>query len=160
MIRLLSALCGAALHLLAIFLKIVYNILKLLRIRILALYLLVCGVLQLCFHLFGGAFGTVYFWTGFAVCCLPTLLSWTAGLRERIRRKQLTEREYARKERAEELAPARTEQSRAEKIPYPLWFEVENRPDFAFAEYEDRYELFHREECKWVYVRTDYKTEG
>lgn len=161
MVRLLGMLCGAVLHSLAIFLKIVYNILKILRMRILALYLLVCIILQLCFHLFGGAFGATYFWTGFAVCCLPTLFGWTEGLWERRRRKKLAEREYEiREKREEDTSFMQAEGVFREKVSFPLWFGVEGRPDFAFAEYEDRYELFRREEDKWVYVRTDYKTEG
>ena len=154
MFRLLRAACGAAVHLLAIFLKIVYNILKLFRVRLLALYLAVCGLLHLCFHSFAGM-GIAYFWVGFAVCCLVTLYGYAGGASERLRRKNALERECCSCEE-----PAQEEaQCKAAQPPYPLWFAVEGREDFAFAEYRDRYELFRRDGEQWIYVRTDYKKE-
>lgn len=144
----------AILHLLAICLKIVYNVLKIFRIRLLTLYLLVCGAIQLIWHPIGR--DTVWFWVFLGVFCLFTLLSWVVWFKKRF---------GGRDRRVVETAPARDETSepemplpkRREKPREPVWFEAEGHPGYFFAEYEDRYELYRRTENGNEYVRTDFK---
>lgn len=144
----------AILHLLALCLKIVYNVLKILHIRLLALYLIVCGVVQLIWHPIGR--DTVWFWAFLGILCLVTLLSWVLWFQKKF---------SGRKRRDYELAPAEDEESepelsqplKIEKPKEPEWFEAEGHPGYFFAEYEDRYELYRRTERGKVHVRTDYK---
>lgn len=144
----------AILHLLAICLKIVYNVLKIFRIRLLALYLLICGFVQLIWHPIGR--DTVWFWVVFGVLCLLTLISWVLWFRNKL---------GGRSRRVAEIAPARKKTSdfeppvpqQSERSDEPRWYEVEGRPDYYFAEYEDRYELYRRTINGNEHVRTDYK---
>lgn len=178
--RLLASACNAVAHLLAIILKIVYNILRFFRVRLLALYLASCGIAQLCFRVFSGTFGSAYFWAGFGACCLVTLFCWISSVRARRRRKK-AKRDLSA-ERAEESAPEEDRPPEKKKtrprfrkeknegnappeppvrtVKYPQYYEVEGHADYMFAEYEDRYELFRREASGWSYVRTDYKDGG
>ena len=144
----------AILHLLALCLKIVYNVLKIFRIRLLALYLFICGIVQLIWHPIGR--DTVWFWVVLGALCLLTIISWVLSFKNKF---------FGRSRRATEIAPAKTENSdlepptpeREERPMEPVWFEVEGRPDYYFAEYEDRYELYHRTPSGNEHVRTDYK---
>lgn len=162
LLRFLRAGIGAILHLLALFLKIVYNILKFFRVRILALYLTVCGIVQLFFHTFSG-WGAAYFWVGFALCALITVYGWVRFFREKNRRDSLDEQDKI--VRSEERAEQKAETAAA--IPpaaptavFPRYFEVEGHAGYMFAEYEDRYELFLRRNGGWDYIRTDYKEKA
>ena len=144
--------------------KVVYRVLKLLKVRLLALWLFVSAILALC-----GVFGRIgvgWFWIGVGVCGAITALAWIFAVRRMILRKRLP------REKEEEAAPAEApqkeeepqkEEPKQEKKPapvrYPRWFDVEGNPDYFFAEYEDRYELFYRGPRGAEYVRTDYKNE-
>lgn len=157
----------AVLQILALLFKIVYNILKAFRIRLLAVYLLACLIVQLCFHTFDDVFGKAYFYVGLAACILVTLYAWAKPLREARRRKKLNRRERELEQRKDDDTPQEEKEENAppavhEKKPrkrerYPLYFDVEGRPDYMFAEYADRYELFKKSEHGFEYIRTDYK---
>ena len=103
--------------------------------------------------------GIVYFWVGFALCCTLTVGSWAYAVRRKL---------AARPRRAEEEPEERQaeEQKEAEPCPapvpapperYPKYFDVEGAPQYFFAEYADRYELYMRDGDRAVYIRTDYK---
>lgn len=145
-----------AFRLAKIALKIVYNVLKFLRIRLLALYLIVCALLQASFGIFNEGIFVAYFWVGVLLFLGLTVFSWISHWREKHKRKKLSESAYAAQERSrgweEEKPPYKPV-----RPTYPMYFEVEGRPDYMFAEYEDRYELFVREASGWSYVKTDYK---
>ncbi len=42
-------------------------------------------------------------------------------------------------------------------IKYPIYYKVKQNPDYVFAEYEDRYELYFNSVKGLIRVRTDYK---
>lgn len=152
--------------------KVVYRILSLLRVRLLALWLLVSAVLALC-----GVFGRVgmgWFWAGVALCGAATLLSWAFALRKRRKRKALereepaeetekpaeeTEKPEEEKERpAEEEEPPREKPTRgAKRGERPHYYDVEGLPGYFFAEYPDRYELYYRGKNGAERIRTDWK---
>ncbi len=171
----IGALIALFFRLVATALKVIYRILKFFRIRLLTLYLVVCGLLQLCFHTFEG-FAVTYFWIGVAACAAVTLYGWTSRAREKARRRELARRERGEAEREkrergnkreERVESTREERASAPETPafmpraqYPQYFEVEGHEGFMFAEYEDRYELFRREASGWTYIRTDYKEDN
>ena len=145
--------------------KIVYRVLKLLKVRLLALWLFVSAILALC-----GVFkrvGIGMFWVGVGLCGAITLLAWGVVVyRALVRRKVPREREeeLAPAEETPEPPPPPKEEpkpiSKPEPRPhYPLWFNVAGNPNYFFAEYEDRYELYYRGPHGAEYVRTDYKRE-
>ncbi len=132
--------------------KIVYRILKLLRIRLLALYLVACGFCQLFFHAFSG-YTLAIFWVGFATCVLISLLSWFLSFRERNKRRKLTRLANSPLPVEEDVLQAPIPPSPA----YPQYYGVEGKKDYMFAEYEDRYELYRQKGRGWILVQTDYK---
>ena len=148
-------------------LQFVYRLLKALKMRILALYLIVCGLLQLIFHLFDGK--VAFFFVGLALCLLLTLWGWVRFLKERRMRKRLNEATEDGEENEEpDDADAQTEEIEApapRQIPTPpkrsepKFYAVEGHPNYYFTEYADRYELYYRSERGYEYIRTDYKTE-
>lgn len=158
------------LHLLAILLKIVYNIFKLFRMRLLALYLVICALLQLIFQTFSG-FAMAYFWVGLCACACVTLVSWALYAREKLKRKQVDsaakKRRFSQSEPKKEAPPQ--DKNPAPKVQasvpayavqsdaFPKFYEVEGHAGYMFAEYEDRYELFRRDQNGYTYLRTDYK---
>lgn len=161
----------AILQLLAFLVRIVYNILKLFKVRLLALYLLVCLFVQIFYHIFDGPFGKAYFYAGLAACILVTLYGWAKPIREAHKRRKLKERdrrlEEEREEKEEEREAQKTQPSPAPApVPvraapqYPQYFDVTGHPDFMFAEYADRYELFRKGTSGLEYIRTDYKADG
>ena len=133
--------------------RFVYGICKLFRIRLLVLYLLTCGIVQWIFSPFHG-FGVAYFWAGFATCALVTVYGWARLFQEREKRRQLKKEERKEKKK---IKLRKREERAEETVSYPRYFEVDGYPDYTFAEYEDRYELFVREASGYTYVRTDYK---
>ena len=161
MLTILKTLISSFLHLLAICAKIVYNVLKFLRIRLLALYLLVCGILYLIFGEFSGAYQTL-FWVGFAFFLLCTLLAWAKRFHGRGKKKRLEEERDRERERTEdELAASSFEKepspSKKQKKKQPVYYEVEGKPDYIFAEFDDRFELYRRSGDELKIVRVDYK---
>lgn len=154
--HIIGAALGALVHLLAICLKIVYNILKFLHVRLLVLYLAVCGLVQLIFHSFTGR--EIWFWIGLALCALVTFAAWTLPFRKRGKRRKREEREALEEERTgdaeEEVAAARDGR---ESPVYPRYYEAEGREGYVFAEYADRYELYRREGNYYILERTDEK---
>lgn len=155
----IGAVIGFLFRMLAAFCKILYRILKALHIRLLFLYLVVCGILQLCFRTFDG-FASAYFWVGIAACAAVTLYGWTSAARERKRRRELTRR--SREERAREKEAVQDNGAQSASVQakrFPQYFEVEGHEGFMFAEYENRYELFRREADGWTHIRTDYKED-
>ena len=139
--------------LLAFCVKIIYNILKLLKIRVLALYLVVCGFVQLIFHAFDE--NLVWFILGFALCCLITVTAWIVSFTRSKRAKART-REPEKEERGEEK-PSAPVSPPAPVREQPRYYWVKGHKDYYFAEYNDRYELFRRTESGDLYIRTDYK---
>ncbi len=178
-LKMLAAGVKAILNLLATGLKIVYNVLKYLRIRLLALYLLVCGLLQLCFGVFDGK--AAYFWVGFALCAAVTLAGWGVRLYKRFAKfvpRKRTEEPAEEEEPAAEApapmpaptyspipapgpapapAPAPMPAPAPPKPSSPRYFEVEGHAGYYFAEYDDRYELYRRTEHGDELLRTDEK---
>ena len=155
------------LRLLGIVCKIVYRALKFLHIRLLTLYVAVCGILAIFLPVFGRT-GRVYFWTGFAVCLLVTLLSWVVTVHKKIMSRPHT----LQTEESDEEGEAQPQESPAptaapepapvaappqEQVRYPRYFDVEGRAQYFFAEYADRYELYRRTTRGAEYIRTDYK---
>lgn len=65
------------------------------------------------------------------------------------------------KKRKKLVAESQTEEKSSEiktkKEVYPKYFKAKQNPNYVFAEYEDRYELFKIEKGKYAHVRTDYK---
>lgn len=147
--------------------KGVYLLLKTLRIRVFALYLCVCGIVQLIWKPFSTGKGLALFCVGLGVCLLITVCSWISAFRRQsIRRKREEEERRARKQEKE--AKKRERRLKKQKAPpaptaeaqvYPTYFEVEGRPGYVFAEYADRYELYYRDQDRMVYIRTDPKKE-
>lgn len=133
--------------------RFVYGLCKLLHVRLLALYLVVCALVQFIFSPFHG-FAVAYFCVGLAACLLVTGYGWARSSRERRKRRRLKREE---KKGKEPISPQTREAKVEECVIYPRYFEVEGHPDYTFAEYEDRYELFVREASGYTYVRTDYK---
>lgn len=139
---------------LALCLKIAYNILRVLKIRVLTLYLLVCGCAQLFFHAFENG-NALWFWIGFALCCALTAIAWVVSFWRRRRRKA---RQKPPTEEPEEEAE---EQEEVSSPPQPTvrYYTVKGHENFYFAEYDDRYELFEKRRDGDRYIRTDYKGE-
>lgn len=139
--------------------KAVYHVLKFLRVRILTLYLVICGLIQLIFRVFDGR-GYV-FWIGFCVCILITILSWVLFLRKKFatkrdrREKRPLKEEPPQEETKEEKRGKRVRKARRNQ--QPKYYDVEGREGYVFAEYSDRYELYFRGEGGYMLVRTDYK---
>ena len=133
--------------LLAFCLKIIYNILKLLKIRVLTLYLVICGLVQLIAHAFSG--NEVWFFSGLALCGVVTVAAWIFTLSRNKRTKERKKKEQEEQERAQEERPPVAEQ--------PKYYWVEGHENYYFAEYGDRYELFRRTESGDEYIQTDYK---
>ena len=158
----LLAFLKLALHLFATAAKIVYNLLKLLRIRLLTLWLVVSAILAI-FGVFQ-RIGIGWFWAGVGACAVITVFSWMFSVRGVLSRRRVP--------RKTELAPAEDETPMSEvpppkkdirplpqRVKYPRWSDVADNPDYFFAEYEDRYELYYRGKNGAEYVRTDYKNE-
>lgn len=156
-------------HFFAFAFKFVYSVLKAFKVRLLALWLLVSVILALC-----GVFkrvGLWLFWTGCGVCLFFTLVAWGVAVYSLFKRKSVPRKqeeseeqeEKDEKEKSEE--PAREEQreerqkepSAPARIRYPVWFDVQGNPDYCFAEYADRYELYYRGKEGLERVRVDYK---
>ena len=141
--------------------KLVYRILKYLRIRILTLYLLVCALLSIFLPVFGE--WIVYFWVGFALCSALTLGSWLYAIRRmfaarpRSAEERPEQKETQEEPKEEAAAPAPTPEHAPPPARYPQYFDVEGAPQYFFAEYADRYELYMRDGDRAVYIRTDYK---
>lgn len=150
--------------------KVVYRVLKLLKARLLALWLFVAAILALC-----GVFsriGVGWFWAGCGICAGITLIAWIYVIYRAIARRRVPREKGS--EPAEEAAAQEAPAQEAPPVPkeevkpapkeergarYPLWFNVAGNPDYFFAEYEDRYELYYRGPNGAEYVRTDYKSE-
>ena len=143
-------------------LKVVYNVLKLFKIRLLALWLIASGIMAL-----SGVYariGIEWFWIGVGLCVASTIIAWLiaagdASARKKLKRerKELAEEESsAQAARESEQRETRTEK-REKPVKYPRWYDVQGRPNYFFAEYADRYELFYRGQNGAVHVRTDYK---
>lgn len=145
-----------AFRLAKIALKIVYNVLKFLRIRLLALYLIVCALLQASFGIFNEGIFVAYFWVGVLLFLGLTVFGWTSRWREKRKHKSLAESARAARADSGEWEERKPPYKPVQPT-YPMYFEVAGRPDYMFAEYEDRYELFVREASGWSYVKTDYK---
>ena len=145
---------GAA-HLLALCLKIAYNILKALKIRILTLYLAACGCAQWFFRAFDGG-NAVWFWTGFALCCALTLTAWAVFL---LRYRKRAERKRMQEEETEEELPCEPVPTEEDQQGGVRYFTVKGHENFYFAEYDDRYELYEKRREGDRYIRTDYKRE-
>ncbi len=166
-LTLLGAILKLAWQVVALAIKIVYQVLKFTHLRLLALYLVVCGLLEVIMHPFSYPWDLL-FWVGLAVCVLVTLFGWFARFAEKSKRKKLSREEKLRKkeEKKEKMAereelPAQEEKPIPTKKPaYPQYYNVEGREGYMFAEYADRYELFRRESSGWTYVKTDYKQEN
>ncbi|MDE6676097.1 MAG: hypothetical protein K2K12_00090 [Clostridia bacterium] len=138
--------------------KVVYQILKWLRIRLLALYLVVCGILQLAFHVFDGK--TFVFWIGVAVCGCITLMAWVLYVRRKFAKSKV-KRERPHTEEAakepQESEPVKEKKKAKERVKY---YNVAGREGYVFAEYSDRYELYFEDDSGLTLVRTDYKNEN
>ncbi len=171
MLLLLKAVFGAIYHLLAIAVKIVYNILKLLRVRLLAFYLVVWGFVRL-FYGRLPELAVTWFYVGLALCLLVTLLAWCYALHARRKRalasrarkeenaKEENERKEGKEAPAEQSAPSQRQDGEEGAVPpaYPRYFET-GQEGYLFAEYEDRFELYVRDGEVYRHVRTD-KKEG
>lgn len=175
---LLMTLCNLVAHFIATCAKVVYTILKIFHIRLLALYLCVCGIVQLIWKPFSGG-GALYFWLGTAACLLVTLAGWVyAAHKRKIRKREEEARKRAEqeeKEREKEEKRLQKEEKRrckkerkhrkdeppapSENKTYPVYFEVEGHPGYVFAEFEDRYDLYYRSADGLTYVRTDPKSK-
>ncbi len=145
--------------------KIVYHIFKWLRIRLLVLYLIVCAILQLTLHVFDGK--TYLFWIGVAVCLAVTLFAWGLFLKRKFSGKRVP-REMPQKDTQEENAEpqAQKKEETPQRKPLsikknvkerPKYYDVAGRPDYVFAEYADRFELYFKDADGLRLVRTDYK---
>ena len=172
--------------LLATGLKIVYNIIKFLRIRLLALYLVVCAILQLSFGAFDGK--SEWFWIFFAICICITAASWYGHYRQKHARERVSRAPNAEPAPTQEPAPqpappAPEPQPVPQPVPqpapepapqpvpappppppvpvhYPKFYEVEGHAGYYFLEYADRYELYKRTDDGDRRIRTDYKSNG
>ena len=153
LLRLIAKGIAAVVHVVVLFLKILYKACAFLRIRLLVLYLIVCGFLALCFHTFTG--NMPYFWAGAGICLFFTLLSWGWYLRKRRLKKASRAAFQAEKEEPEDPAAAQPEQSR--QPVWPRYFDVAGYPGYIYAEYENRYELLRLEEDGYHLVRTDFR---
>ena len=166
-------------HLIATAAKVVYHVLKFLRVRLLALWLFVSAILALC-----GVFkdiGIAWFWIVAGICTVFTLMSWIIAIHRFLARKRVPRDNGsggeggAPAEEGQSTQPTRpqgqegpapqmqtqtqTAQERPAPARYPRWFNVAGNPDYFFAEYEDRYELYYRGKQGAEYVRTDYKEQ-
>ncbi len=177
----LMSICSFIAHMLAVICKSLYQILKLLRIRILALYLVVCGIVQLIWGFFSTGDGILYFWLVFAVCLLITVFSWIYAFRKKsaLRKEEKQRQEERRQQRKADneknkrdrqlQKDGRKKSKQSKKLlsdapvnaeqTFPVYFEALGHPGYIFAEYEDRYELYHNENGTLVYLRTDKKQE-
>lgn len=146
---------------LALGFKILYNILKALKVRVLVLYLIVCGFVGLFFKAFRGG-NVVWFWVGFALCCTLSVAAWTVFFtrHRRVKERKRAEKEEQKEQTDEQPSPDNPadipDQSKAPP-PSVRYFAVEGHENFFFAEYADRYELYERRSDGDVYIRTDYK---
>lgn len=160
MLSILRKAVGAVVHLLVILLKIVYNILAFLKIRLLALYCIVCGILQLAYHPFSGE-NAAWFWVGIALCLLATLFAWWRRFHKKQKRKEAERGREAERTAREEPAQEELAVAEAPKpapARYPRYFDAAGHEGYIFAEYGDRYELYHREGNKLVLVIVDEKS--
>lgn len=161
LLGILSAVCNFLVKAIVTAVKIIYRLLKLLHIRILTLFLCVCGVVQLAFGFFSSYPAVVYFWFGLIVCLLITLISWLYTLRtQHFRRKEARMRKKADREEKERIMRERLQERQTKKIQeqsYPVYYEAAGHTGYVFAEYTDRYELYRNENGKLVYIRTDFK---
>ena len=116
----LKAVATAVANAVILVVKLLYGILKFLRLRLLALYVLVCAVLSIFFPVFGA--GIVYFWVGFALCCVLTVGSWVFAFRRKIAARPRTVKE-AREESqpppAQQPAPQSYQQPAPQPAPSP-----------------------------------------
>lgn len=162
LLTLIKAVLSAVWKAILLVCKIVYGILKFLKIRLLALWLAVSGILALC-----GVFrraGIGWFWAGVGVAAACTLIAWFLTVRAAFKRKRVPRPSPSEEEEepdepeqpAKEPEPA-PEKREPERVRYPRWFDVKGRADYCFAEYEDRYELYFRGERGLELVRTDRK---
>lgn len=149
--------------------KIVYRIFKIFRIRILVLYLAVCAVLQLTLHVFDGK--EFIFWIGTAGCIALTLLAWALYLKRKFQKpvkrrmpsygKDEVSDETEQTFDEEECAVAATIEQKTKRKNHgkerPKYYNVAGRPDYIFAEYSDRFELFKKSSDGLFLVRTDYE---
>ena len=162
MLAILRMAFGAVVHLLVILLKIVYNILAFLKVRLLALYLIVCGILQLAMHPFTGE-KAAWFWIGVVICLLATLTAWSWKFRSMRRRKPRyyeeddDEEDEPEQEAAVAEEPEPPPKPKPARVHYPKYFEAAGHEGYIFAEYSDRYELYRREGDKFSLVRVDEK---
>ena len=140
---------GAA-HLLALCCKIAYNILRMLKIRILTLYLAACGAAQLFFNAFAGG-KVVWFWTGAALCFGVTVAAWSVFF---LKRRRVKERK--REHTPPDPMPSDEDAPPVDEVRY---FTVKGHENFYFAEYADRYELYEKRHDGDHYIQTDYKRE-
>ncbi len=147
-------------HFLAFVFKLIYAILKALKVRILALWLLVSVILAVC-----GVFkrtGMWVFWTGCGVCLFITFAAWMIAVYSLFKRKGLPRKQEEPPEEEPKEESKNGERKNGEppapaRIRYPIWFDVQGNPDYCFAEYADRYELYYRGEEGLERVRVDYK---
>lgn len=136
--------------------KMVYGALKFFRVRILALYLVICGLVQLIFHSFDGK--AYVFWAGLGVCAVITLLSWIFFLKGKSRRSRVKREEETQEEEPEREKTKKEKRVRkARRLERPKYYDVAGREGYIFAEYSDRYELYFKGEGGYMLVRTDYK---
>lgn len=112
----LKAVATAVANAVILVVKLLYGILKFLRLRLLALYVLVCAVLSIFFPVFGA--GIVYFWVGFALCCVLTVGSWVFAFRRKIAARPRTVKE-AREESQPPPAQQPAPQSYQQPAPQP-----------------------------------------
>ncbi len=180
LLGILLGICTFIAHLLATVCKALYHVLKVLRIRILTLYLIVCGIVQLIWGCFSTGDGILYFWLGFTGCVLITVFSWIYAFHKQNARRNAERQQQEAKKRQKQLdkkkkkiekRQEKEKQKQNKKSPellpeapgtahqtYPVYFEAAGHPGYIFAEYEDRYELYRQDNGKLVYLRTDKKT--
>ena len=152
--------------------KTVYEVLMFLRLRLLALYLIVCGFVQLFWKVFSQGGNMSYFWLGFALVCAVTVVGWVlAAIRRDRKNRENKEQENKDREKEQKRRAERKRQRREKRMGkevksppiasltggFPIYYTAEGHEDYIFAEYEDRYELYRKQDGGFVYVRTDYK---
>lgn len=124
----------------------------------LVLYLVVCGILQLIFHVFDGkAFA---FWIGVAVCGFITLMAWVLYFRQKFAKSKVKRERPHTEETVKEpqaRGPVTEKKKDKERVKY---YDVAGREGYVFAEYSDRYELYFEGDSGLELVRTDYKNEN
>lgn len=107
-------------------------------------------------------FMMIYFWFGFIVCLLISLIGWLHALRtQRLRRSEARKRKKADQEEKKRILHERMKdkQRPIKQQTYPVYYTVAGHEDYIFAEYTDRYELYRKENGQLVYLRTDFKQE-